>query len=88
MENPMIRRMKALVLLAFLVGWGVAAAQSSRDLAWAEKNPFQGAVTVWYGSHLETTGIHDWVPIKKWNGPFHPLLGNYKTGNRRFSANT
>jgi hypothetical protein len=83
MENPMIRRMTTLAFLAFLVGCGVAAAQSSRDLAWAERNPFQGAVAVWYGSHLETTGIHDWVPIKKWNGPFHPLLGNYRTGNRK-----
>ena len=60
-----------------------AVAQSSRDLGWAEQNRFQGSVAVWYGSHLETTGIHDWEPIKKWNGPFHPLLGDYKTGSRK-----
>lgn len=73
-----------LFLLAGLLGIQSAAAEESgRDAVWAQQNRYQGAVAVWYGSHLETTGIHDWDAIKKWNGPYHPLLGNYKTGNRK-----
>lgn len=49
----------------------------------SEPKRYQGDVAVWYGSHFESTDIHDWVPIREWNGPFHPMLGNYKTSDRR-----
>jgi hypothetical protein len=79
----MNRKTVVLGLIALAFTANTLAAQTSNDLAWAEQNPFQGSVAVWYGSHLETSGIHDWEPIKKWNGPFHPLLGEYRTGNRK-----
>lgn len=71
----------ALAFLLVLFGGCTTTLAQAHDLAWAEQIPYQGSVAVWYGSHLETTGIHDWDPIRKWNGPFHPLLGDYKTGN-------
>jgi hypothetical protein len=52
------------------------------DAGTAGKTRYQGKVAIWYGSHFEDTAIHDWVPIKEWNGPFHPLLGEYTTGDR------
>ena len=51
--------------------------------AMAEKTRYEGTVAMWYGSHFEGTAIHDWVPIKEWNGPFHPLLGDYTTADRK-----
>src|ERR1700737_467215 len=83
MEMTMKARLFTALFFALQICCSNAVAQSSRDLGWAEQNRFQGSVAVWYGSHLETTGIHDWEPIKKWNGPFHPLLGDYKTGSRK-----
>ncbi len=53
------------------------------DLETAEKTRFAGDVATWYGSHFEATPIHDWVPIREWNGPFHPILGEYSTSDRR-----
>jgi len=55
--------------------------QSPMDAGTAARTRYQGAVAVWYGSHFEDTALHDWVPIKDWNGPFHPVLGDYKTSD-------
>jgi glycoprotein endo-alpha-1,2-mannosidase len=60
---------------------GFASEQSSLDVRSAEKTRYQGKVAIWYGSHFEDTASHDWEPIKQWNGPFHPLLGDYKTSD-------
>ncbi|MFI5385248.1 MAG: glycoside hydrolase family 99-like domain-containing protein [Fimbriimonadales bacterium] len=57
--------------------------QESMDAATAAKTRYNGDVAIWYGSHFEDTAAHDWVPIKEWNGPFHPLLGDYKTDDRK-----
>ena len=78
-----MKKAMLLLLIACLGVQSAAAEEFTRDATWAEQNRYQGAVAVWYGSHLETTGIHDWDAINKWNGPFHPMLGNYKTGNRK-----
>jgi hypothetical protein len=51
------------------------------DAGAAAKTRYQGQVAIWYGSHFEDTASHDWGPIKEWNGPFHPLLGEYKTSD-------
>lgn len=61
---------------------GQAPGPSAMDASAAAKARYQGAVAIWYGSHFEDTASHDWVPIKEWNGPFHPLLGDYKTSDR------
>ena len=53
------------------------------DARQAEETRYNGTVAIWYGSHFESTGSHDWGPIKEWNGPFHPCLGAYKTDNRK-----
>jgi hypothetical protein len=55
--------------------------QSPMDAGAAAKTRYQGQVAIWYGSHFEDTASHDWGPIKEWNGPFHPLLGEYKTSD-------
>lgn len=57
--------------------------QDSMEASVAAKTRYQGDVAIWYGSHFEATPIHDWVPIREWNGPFHPLLGEYKTDDRK-----
>jgi hypothetical protein len=49
----------------------------------AETTRYEGTVAIWYGSHFEDTAMHDWVPIKAWNGPYHPMLGEYKTSDRK-----
>ena len=74
--------MTALVLAIGLALQLGAPAHDSMNAATAEKTRYNGTVAVWYGSHFEDTAIHDWVPIKEWNGPFHPLLGDYKTSDR------
>ena len=53
------------------------------DAGTAEKIRYSGTVAIWYGSHFEDTASHDWEPIKEWNGPYHPLLGEYKTDDRK-----
>ena len=53
------------------------------DASKAEKTRYNGTVAIWYGSHFEDTASHDWEPIKEWNGPYHPLLGEYKTDDRK-----
>jgi hypothetical protein len=57
--------------------------QDSMTAATAAKTRYAGSVAIWYGSHFEDTAIHDWVPIKEWNGPFHPMLGDYTTADRK-----
>ncbi len=59
------------------------AFQGPIDAASAAKTRYGGDVAVWYGSHFEDTDAHDWVPIRDWNGPYHPMLGDYKTSDRR-----
>jgi hypothetical protein len=70
-----------IAALAFTVPSN-AAEQTAMDAHKAEKTRYNGAVAVWYGSHFENSADHDWVPIREWNGPFHPLLGDYKTSDR------
>ena len=48
----------------------------------AEKTRYEGTVAIAYFSHFEQTDIHDWVPIREWNGPYHPVLGEYTTSDR------
>ena len=62
---------------------GRAPAGSPMDERKAEATRYDGTVAIWYGSHFENTGRHDWEPIKEWNGPFHPVLGEYKTDDRK-----
>jgi hypothetical protein len=63
--------------MAFLARGALGQAPMNASLA--AKTRYDGAVAAWYGSHFEDSIAHDWVPIKEWNGPFHPLLGEYKT---------
>ncbi len=72
-----------ITLLAFLALASNTPNQAPMDAAAAEKTRYKGDVAIWYGSHFEDTDTHDWVPIREWNGPFHPLLGNYKTDDRK-----
>jgi hypothetical protein len=60
-----------------------AMAQNAMDANTAEKTRYEGTVAIAYFSHFEDTAIHDWVPIKEWNGPYHPVLGEYKTDDRK-----
>jgi len=66
--------MMVLATLAFC-----SLLQQPMDADTAAKTRYNGDVAIWYGSHFEDTAAHDWAPIKDWNGPFHPLLGDYKT---------
>ena len=72
----------AILTLTFIAN-GRAPAQSPMDARKAEETRYDGTVAIWYGSHFENTGSHDWEPIKEWNGPFHPILGEYKTDDRK-----
>jgi hypothetical protein len=80
--------MGKLKMAALVAGLSLAATvhvpafgQSPLDAVAAAKTRYQGQVAIWYGSHFEDTASHDWEPIKEWNGPFHPLLGEYKTSD-------
>lgn len=70
------------VLALLSISGGRALSQSVADAGAAAQTRYQGTVAIWYGSHFEDTASHDWEPIKEWNGPFHPLLGEYKTSDR------
>ena len=78
-----MRRTRSIMIIAMtlllLVTPTWASAQAKMDASWAQKTCYLGTVAAWYGSHFETSSAHDWIPIKDWNGPYHPLLGNYKT---------
>ena len=77
-----LRWMAIIVLMALTSGVGfLILGQSPMDAGAAERTRYQGTVAIWYGSHFEDTAKHDWEPIKEWNGPFHPLLGGYKTSD-------
>jgi hypothetical protein len=80
-----MRQHRAAAVLFFLaltfISCGRVSAQTAMDAATAEKTRFDGTVAVAYFSHFEDTAAHDWVPIKEWNGPYHPLLGDYKTSD-------
>jgi hypothetical protein len=71
------------ILTLALVAHGSATGQTLMDAGKAEKNRYDGTVAIWYGSHFEDSASHDWAPIKEWNGPYHPILGEYKTDNRK-----
>ena len=60
-----------------------AIGQTTMDAAKAQNTRYDGDVAAWYGSHSEDSPKHDWVPIKEWDGPFHPVLGEYKTDDRK-----
>jgi hypothetical protein len=59
-----------------------ALGQGQMDAATAVRTRYNGTVAICYFSHFEDTASHDWEPIKEWNGPYHPLLGEYKTDDR------
>jgi hypothetical protein len=71
------------MLVLTFVCTGSASGQTAMNASTAEKTRYDGTVAICYFSHFEDTAIHDWVPIKEWNGPFHPVLGDYKTSDRR-----
>jgi hypothetical protein len=71
-----------VLILTFLCA-GSSSGQTAMDAGKAAKTRYDGTVAIAYFSHFEDTAIHDWVPIKEWNGPFHPLLGEYKTSDRK-----
>jgi hypothetical protein len=56
-----------------------AQGQTTMDASQAEKTRYDGTVAIFYCTHFEDTAAHDWEPIKEWNGPYHPVLGEYKT---------
>lgn len=72
----------AAILALTLALQGVAHGQTLMDANQAETSRYNGTVAIWYGSHFEDTAMHDWVPIKDWNGPYHAVLGDYKTSDR------
>ena len=82
-----MRKHRAAVTLAILaltfVACGSALGQTPMDASKAEKTRYDGTVAICYFSHFEDTASHDWEPIKEWNGPYHPLLGEYKTSDRK-----
>lgn len=82
MRQSRLTAVLAILTLTFLAN-GRAPAQSQMDARKAEDTRYDGTVAIWYGSHFENTGSHDWKPIKEWNGPFHPMLGDYKTDDRK-----
>jgi len=71
------------ILALTLVAHGHTLGQTPMDAGKAEKTHYDGTVAILYGSHFEDTASHDWEPIKEWNGPFHPVLGEYKTDDRK-----
>jgi hypothetical protein len=75
--------MPFVILVLTFVASGSASGQTAMDASRAEKTRYDGTVAIWYGSHFEDTASHDWVPIKEWNGPYHPVLGDYKTSDRK-----
>ena len=76
-------RVAAILAILALFAHRSAIGQTSMDASKAEKARYDGTVAIWYGSHFENTASHDWEPIKEWNGPYHPLLGDYKTDDRK-----
>ena len=81
---PYHRTSVTLAILALtLVARGRALGQTPMNADTAEKTRYDGTVAIWYGSHFEDTASHDWEPIKRWNGPYHPVLGEYKTDDRK-----
>jgi hypothetical protein len=71
-----------LVILALtFIAYSSAFGQIAMDASKAEKTRYDGTVAICYFSHFEDTASHDWVPIKEWNGPYRPLLGEYKTSD-------
>lgn len=76
--SGLLRRICLLVAMFSLIT-AHARAQPPLDETTATKTRYAGTVAIWYGSHFEDSIQHDWVPIKEWNGPFHPLLGEYRT---------
>jgi hypothetical protein len=82
-----MRKHRAAVPLVILVLTSIARGsgieQIPMDASTAEKTRYDGTVAIAYFSHFEDTASHDWVPIKEWNGPYHPLLGEYKTDDRK-----
>jgi hypothetical protein len=82
-----MRKMRFFTVLAILIlsllPHRAFGQKTITDVKTAEKNRYEGAVAVWYGSHFEDSVKHDWEPIKEWNGPYHPQLGEYKTDDRK-----
>jgi hypothetical protein len=82
-----MRTYQAAVRLAILaltcVVNGSALGQAEMDVSKAEKTRYDGTVAICYFSHFEDSARHDWEPIKEWNGPYHPVLGEYRTSDPR-----
>jgi hypothetical protein len=82
-----MRQYRLVVTLAIFaltfVAHGNAPGQTPMDASMAEKTRYNGTVAIFYASHFEDTASHDWEPIKEWNGPYHPVLGEYKTDDRK-----
>lgn len=72
-----------LILILSVIACRGAKAQSAMTVAKAEKTRYNGTVAICYFSHFEDSALHDWVPIKEWNGPYHPVLGDYKSSDRK-----
>jgi hypothetical protein len=78
------RTVKILVaFLAILLVPSLLRAQSRMDASAAEKTRYDGTVAIFYCTHFENTAAHDWDPIREWNGPYHPVLGEYTTADRK-----
>ena len=75
----MVIAILALTIAVHGSAWG----QTTMDASTAAKTRYNGTVAIAYFSHFEDTGSHDWGPIKEWNGPYHPTLGEYKTDDKK-----
>ncbi|MGA2255310.1 MAG: glycoside hydrolase family 99-like domain-containing protein, partial [Thermoguttaceae bacterium] len=71
------------ILTLALLALGRALVGAPRDASMAERTRYDGTVAIFYCSQFEDTPMHDWVPIKEWNGPYHPTLGEYRTDDRK-----
>lgn len=81
-----MRHSRVILTSVFLaLCWSVLARAGQPEpmtTADAENVRYNGTVAIWYSGHFEDSVAHDWVPIKEWNGPYRPLLGEYQTGDR------
>lgn len=72
-----------LILANVLLLNANASAQTTMDASKAVKTRYDGTVAIFYCTHFEDTAAHDWIPIKEWNGPYHPVLGEYTTADAK-----
>jgi hypothetical protein len=78
------RTITTFLILAMILSITASAwAQTTMDASKAEKTRYDGTVAIFYCTHFEDTAAHDWEPIKEWNGPYHPVLGEYTTADAK-----